>query len=565
MNVPVIWLSYHEETPARGYWDQGMLEDIFNGRIWQSVNMPVFRHYEGTPDLFMIDAFKGAIVVVPARHHAAEVERINTYISQIKWCLLIVTGDEEHVFPVTQLNHPRMLVYEMTPGPDSKADRYLPNGYPPQARQLLPNYSHEAHDRPLDCFFAGQVTHARRQECVAELRPIGDSSEEVAALLIETQGFTQGLPHSLYYSNMASAKIVPCPSGPATPDTFRLYEALEAGCLPIVDSRTPKDAEPTGYWSQLFGLDELPFPIVDEWTELPGLMQYHLDVWPSTANKAFAWWQGYKRQLGYQIHDDISHLSGIAIEPKSLRDKVTVIIPTSPIRSHPDTSIIEETIKSVRERLPDSEIIIMFDGVREEQEDRRQDYEEYQRRLLWKCNYEWTNVLPLRFEEHQHQASMTRQALKLVRTPTILFVEHDTPLCEEIPFESLVSAIVAGEADLIRLHHEAHIIDEHKHMMLDQAPQELHGAPLMRTAQWSQRPHVASTDFYRKILDEHFSPDARTMIEDKMHGVAYEAFMRRGKAGWQDYKLWIYAPDGDMKRSYHLDGRDDEPKYEMKF
>ena len=46
-----------------------------------------------------------------------------------------------------------------------------------------------------------------------------------------------------------------------------------------------------------------------------------------------------------------------------MRDLVTVLIPVSPIPSHPSTEVLDVTIDSIRTRLPDAEIIIMFDGV----------------------------------------------------------------------------------------------------------------------------------------------------------------------------------------------------------
>jgi hypothetical protein len=54
---------------------------------------------------------------------------------------------------------------------------------------------------------------------------------------------------------------------------------------------------------------------------------------------------------------------------------ITVVVPVSPIRFHPDISILTETIESVRYWLPDAEIVITFDGVRTENE-------------LWRHNYE---------------------------------------------------------------------------------------------------------------------------------------------------------------------------------
>lgn len=241
---------------------------------------------------------------------------------------------------------------------------------------------------------------------------------------------------------------------------------------------------------------------------------------------------------------------------------ITVVVPTSPIPSHPDTRIIDETIATIRTHLPTSEIILMIDGVREEQKHFRKNYQEYTRRILWKANNEWGNCTPLLFEEHEHQARMTRKALQLVKTPSILYVEHDTPITpdREIPWEKLSNYTTAGKANMIRLHHEALVLDVHKHLMIGEPE-----ADIWATYQWSQRPHLASTEFYKQILEDYFPPLAKTMIEDRMYGVLEEAYRHQGKAGWNKFKLWMYNPEGDIKRSYTTDGREGEDKYESTF
>lgn len=243
-------------------------------------------------------------------------------------------------------------------------------------------------------------------------------------------------------------------------------------------------------------------------------------------------------------------------------DSITILMPTSPIPSHPDTRIIDETIMTIRTHLPTAEIVIMIDGVREEQEEFRKNYIEYTRRLLWKCANEWTNVTPLLFEEHTHQAGMTRRALQLVNTPTILFVEHDTPITpdREIPFDHLIDVVKSGQANIVRLHHEALVLDAHRHLMIGEPESNL-----WATYQWSQRPHVASTGWYYQMLDSYFPPDAKTMIEDRIYGVLESAYRDQGKAGWDKFRVWLYYPDGDIKRSYHTDGREGQPKWEDTF
>ena len=128
-----------------------------------------------------------------------------------------------------------------------------------------------------------------------------------------------------------------------------------------------------------------------------------------------------------------------------------------------------------------------------------------------------------------------------------------------------------GEADIIRFHHEELCLPDHEHMMIDHydvqhETKSGERVSMRRTAQWSQRPHLARVSFYERILQQHFHPDSRTMIEDVMHGVVHQEFERAGVNGWYNYRLWIYCPETDklgIKRSYHTDGRGADSKYEM--
>lgn len=263
-----------------------------------------------------------------------------------------------------------------------------------------------------------------------------------------------------------------------------------------------------------------------------------------------------------------------------MNDQITVIMPTSPIPSNPDTAIIEETIESIRvhPELANVEILVVADGVRPQQmEQRKKDYDEYVRRLLHKANYEWNNVLPIVLKNWGHQANATRAALEKVRTPYILFMEHDTPLLGEFPWADIVHAAHSESVNMIRFYHEAVLQREHFHMMKGFKNPEIEivgNLPMLRTFQWSQRPHLAQTIFYKDIIKTYFSPESRTMIEDVMHGVVETTFrvdlenkMPVSEA-FNRFNLWIYVPDGDinnMKRSTHLDGRGDDPKFDMYF
>jgi hypothetical protein len=74
----------------------------------------------------------------------------------------------------------------------------------------------------------------------------------------------------------------------------------------------------------------------------------------------------------------------------------------------------------------------------------------------------------------------------------------------------------------------------------------------MKTTQWSQRPHLSTVNYYKNVVLP-FS-DEKTFIEDRFHGKVQDD-------GWDAHKLWIYHPEGNIKRSYHLDGRQGTKKF----
>jgi len=511
------WHTEKGESQTPGdFWDQQLLLDIF----------PEHREY--------------AVDIISGRYYK-QFEQPKYHKN------FIVTGDEEGVFPYGDVDPEVMWVQSPPMTIDkSKVDRFFPIGYAPGTREELAKMGLPI--KVLRWFFSGQSTHKRRKECIKALKTKDDG------FLLETKGFTQGLDRHEYMLGLHGAMVAPCPSGAVIPDTFRLYEALEAGCYPIVDGLDPKGGS-KGYWEFLFDGD-VPFTVLDDWADLPGTIDYFCDTYPKHQNECSAWWQLYKRDLRYNLMEDLGQTN---------TQEITVLMPTSVIPSHPSTEIIDETIASVRHFLPEAEILLMIDGLRSEQSDRYDDYEEYKRRILWKSAHEWDNVTPILFSEFSHQATMTRETLKKVNTPTVLFVEHDTPLTTdcEIPFDEIIQIIQKDQADIIRLNHESHVLSEHESLYLDENAQGTSGIPLRRTAQWSQRPHVGNTTYYRRMLEDNFARTAKTMIEDKMHGVVQQKYDLLGKAGWNQNRLFMYAPEGNQKRSYTTDGRKDDPKFEM--
>jgi hypothetical protein len=294
----VVWKSYHKpEILGRGYWDQGLLEDIFKKGDYE--------HVEGVNE---VPEGYGAIFIINGRTHIEDMAAINADIAQLRWVLFIDTGDEEATFPWREVKHPIMKVWMMLPRMNEHNDTHfkLPNGYRPTTRETLSRIGYQ--EKTVDWFFAGQVNHERREQCVQELTYLVDSGEVPNGVMVKTYTFgEEKMAYEDYMRQMSQSKIVLCPSGIESPDNFRLYEALEAGCLPVVDAFSTKNKYP-GFWRYLFG-DDIPFPIVDYWDVLPRLMPQLLRDYPNNANACFSWWQQKKREIKYRLIDDVKELS----------------------------------------------------------------------------------------------------------------------------------------------------------------------------------------------------------------------------------------------------------------
>lgn len=247
--------------------------------------------------------------------------------------------------------------------------------------------------------------------------------------------------------------------------------------------------------------------------------------------------------------------------------EITVLIPTSPIPWHPSTHIIDEVIASIRYHLPEAYLIIMMDGVREELRFRGRDYNLYKQNIRANKNSGkyGPNVYIEEYGAWSQQAIMTRNALDNIKTPTVLFVEHDTPLVTKnnprdneehhgitkpedciIEWEKIVGFITSQRANIVRFYSWEKIWHEHTRMMKEEMFWE--GARFLQTTQWSQWPNVASTQFYRDMFQKFFPVNRKTMIETVMASPA-------ATLPWSDIKTTIYYPGENNRRFYHLNGR----------
>lgn len=551
MTVDVYWLSRRPlVVQSHGPWDTGLLDAMFDGALWP--HPWEFNHHHNVASLEVQDR---AIVVLPARHHATDgdIDWLNAELRKLKAALLILVGDEEGIFPWRDIKQDNVRFWVQIPSVEAHMDMadwayFFGDGWKRDTPALI---GAERVAKSVKWSFAGQVTNARR---IAAVKGLTLTQKRTPGELLETEGFTQGIAREHFLQQLKHTKVAPCPGGPHTPDTFRLYEALEAGCYPIVDSLA------SGYWQMVYGR-ELPFDVIDDWGIIGGLIESAVKLWPAPVNRAQSWWVRQKKEMVERLNRDLVGIGLTPDHPKAWDQLATIVVTCSPIKAHPDVSLLVETIESawtsIGQKIP---VVVAFDGVRKEQEPLRQAYEEAIEDICWRSQHgPWAGrVFPLVSQQHRHQAKMTRLALDHVRSPTILFMEHDTPFNErEIDWGKVIELVAYGGIDMLRFHHEAAILDVHAHLMEDEVTREMLGVPLRRTRQWSQRPHLARVDYYRRMLDgPWWGQPNNGFIEDTLHGIV------QNWGTWGNNRIAIYHPDGSIQRTLHTDGRAGGPKFD---
>lgn len=287
--IRVVWLEHR-----RLCWDQHLVDEYLSGEE--------FVHSENDPE----SVEDGCILIVPARY--TDPETIQAIIEPMNWVVLVLTSDEETTFDANALEHPAMRIWATTPHPSHHAPglRNLTEGRAMGTNEVLAEFRDEAATRPLDVLFVGQTTHLRREEAVEAMHKL---PPRLRVGVLPTDGFTKGIARTEYLKLLASAKIAPCPAGPATPSSFRVAEALEAGALPIADDVPLLEDYPLGYWD--FVCDgEAPFPVVTDWSELGSVVEACLEDWPMNAVRAQAWWVRHKKRQADQMRTDALELSG---------------------------------------------------------------------------------------------------------------------------------------------------------------------------------------------------------------------------------------------------------------
>ena len=259
-------------------------------------------HFDGRFDL-MVD---NSIVVVSS---VFGYERVSSYVEKLEKrglkYVLVHLSDQFHSDDWSHYPSQRLVLRTHWDRKYGHLDNVLviPLGYTTGFRKASEQVvRNDILDRKYLISFAGDTSKASRHG-LNELVSRFDSS-----FLHETSRWNDpaALEKEEYKAVMFDSKFVFCPRGFWSVDTFRLYEALECGAIPVVETSSPID-----YFEDLFG----PYPFLSYVRPEQAVSQVNAllsrdDELVRTQERCREWWsarkEDYKRRIANRIHAAMS-------------------------------------------------------------------------------------------------------------------------------------------------------------------------------------------------------------------------------------------------------------------
>ena len=145
-------------------------------------------------------------------------------------------------------------------------------------------FKKEEVERKYKWAFLGTPHKSSRHDLLFQLSDIKPSFSH------KTKKFDEGIIDVGKMSEILTSTIfIPCPNGFFHPETYRLYEALECECIPIVENAYK-------YYDRLFHNN--PFIKVDKWIEAKSVIEeWGNDQIKQKREECRTWWSQYKNQL----------------------------------------------------------------------------------------------------------------------------------------------------------------------------------------------------------------------------------------------------------------------------
>lgn len=153
--------------------------------------------------------------------------------------------------------------------------------------------------------FLGAAQKTSRPEMIRALLPLGPKFTHIT----DSGPDVRSLGRDEYQQILRDSVFVPAPMGNVNLDSFRLYEALELGAIPLLEKRIGLD-----YFARLLG--EHPLPAFGNWNQAAEFIRTvrgDRQTLDELQKECVGWWTSYKERLRERIR------SFLLLEPEQGR------------------------------------------------------------------------------------------------------------------------------------------------------------------------------------------------------------------------------------------------------
>jgi GR25 family glycosyltransferase involved in LPS biosynthesis len=242
-------------------------QNVFLEREWleEIIGRPLEYYAYGSSDTYPSQPIHFLLLQKWQGVETMVTEKLNALAAANLSAVLIHLSDETLNDPVEIYNHPAVKLvirnYVRKDIPPSDKIITIPLGYV-KSRSLKGKFKKLA-ERTLAWSFAGSVDKPTRIEMLQTLSSIEPNSMK----LLPTWKQPQPEEAEEYMKVLGDSKFIPCPKG-QNYETYRLYEALESGCIPICIGDINNEHE---CYNKLIGDNAVL--ISQDWTSVKSMIQ----------------------------------------------------------------------------------------------------------------------------------------------------------------------------------------------------------------------------------------------------------------------------------------------------
>jgi hypothetical protein len=282
--IDVIWYK-----ACRGNWDCGLLLSIFDKypQHFNQINskmVPMFNTEDSR-----------AIVIVTG---CPDEKELRQCLNNLQSGIVILTSEEDAYFDWRN-------AIPQNPNLELWTQYYYQQNKKPIKKRLLLGAPNRIRDYKINrdlekkylWSFVGQVQNPSRQQCVEVLSKLDNGLLHTA---LAFGGEVGGVEYQNYLDILCQTKYAICPPGSMCVDSFRLYEAIECGAVPITSYRSPRDPEDFNYWAEVHPKNKVY--AVKDWNILTHMFGEDDNTFKEDQNfqsllRDNEWWFEYKNEL----------------------------------------------------------------------------------------------------------------------------------------------------------------------------------------------------------------------------------------------------------------------------